>query len=340
MDKLDLRAARARDDLTRAVNEAATTRPPVAGVARRAARRRARFGALAVAAVVTVGSVAVWSGIDRGSSSKVVAGQPDNGGGTPAPPAVPLDTEGPPPINLRAKDHAIEVRSHAFCWSPIGGNRAAVCVDGRPGSEVPDIGTIDEIELTAPWASEITAYAQSPGQPCGRSFRVPVNRQPNGDFRLGPAGYPATYDVRLSAKGPNGSAEYLFRWTTTVRGPLPTPTARISMGSVELAVDQLARTPTQAAAMITVTAANGRSLTFEALRAPDTCRPEGSLYWNGPAERARAAAALGPAPYRYDIALLLDGVKHTATATWPDDQIPGLEPNVALHFKPPLRGLS
>ncbi len=78
-DDLEQMAGRARDDLTRAVDAAAPSQPPVASVARRAARRRATHVALAVAAVLTVGSTAVWSAVGPNDpSSKVVAGQPDS----------------------------------------------------------------------------------------------------------------------------------------------------------------------------------------------------------------------------------------------------------------------
>lgn len=76
-DDLDLRAARARDDLTRAVDEAAPVTPPVAGVARRAARRRAGHAAIAVAAVMALGAGALWSTTDHDRGSNIVAGQPE-----------------------------------------------------------------------------------------------------------------------------------------------------------------------------------------------------------------------------------------------------------------------
>jgi hypothetical protein len=46
-----------------------------------------------------------------------------------------------------------------------------------------------------------------------------------------------------------------------------------------------------------------------------------------------------PGPFTSEVALTLDGTRHDATATWPDDQIPDNDPCVALEFVPPLIGL-
>ncbi len=356
-DDLDVLAREARDELTDAVDAAARPVPPVASLARRAARQRSRHAALvaavAVAAVIVVASAALWATSD-GDSSKVVADQSEQEAHPPAttpPRAVKLDSGAPPPLTIRSDSGRIDVTSHAFCWSPAvddGTTRRGVCGHPTPPTELPDIGTADEIAVTAPWASDVTASTTSPGQQCSRNFPVPVDRQTDGTFRLRAAGYPRPSDVHLSAKGPNGSAQYMFRWTTTVRGPLPRPTARTAVitrfpgpptfGGVELAIDHLARTPTEATAAITVTDADGHATTLHPARATDTCRADGALYWSGglPDENPRPA---GPAPFRYDVTLILDGVTHTATATWPDDQVVGFEPNVALHFQPPLPGL-
>jgi hypothetical protein len=174
---------------------------------------------------------------------------------------------------------------------------------------------------------------------------VPVKRQPDGTFRLAPAGYPGSYDVYLSSNGPDGSASFMFEWTTTKPGVRPEPTARLAVitsggGTVEMAIDHLARTPEQVDATITVTAANGKNVKFTATQAQNQCRSDGSLYWDGPAPSGTAAAALGPQPFRYDVTLVIDGASHTATATWPHDQIVGNEPSVALNFEPPLPGLT
>jgi hypothetical protein len=64
------------------------------------------------------------------------------------------------------------------------------------------------------------------------------------------------------------------------------------------------------------------------------------VYWDGPADRGLAAAALGAAPFTYEVAVVLDGARYTARATWPDDVIAGNEPSVALDFQPDLPALT
>ena len=84
-----------------------------------------------------------------------------------------------------------------------------------------------------------------------------------------------------------------------------------------------------------MTAANGRSLSFEAVRARG-CFGEGVVYWDGPDRAGLRAADLAPAPFTYDVVVMLDGVRYAARAAWPADEIQGNEPSVALEFSPPL----
>jgi hypothetical protein len=63
------------------------------------------------------------------------------------------------------------------------------------------------------------------------------------------------------------------------------------------------------------------------------------VYWDGPDEAGLTAAALGPAPFTYDVVVTFDGVEHRATATWPDDEIEDYAPSVSLEFVPPLPAL-
>jgi hypothetical protein len=105
----------------------------------------------------------------------------------------------------------------------------------------------------------------------------------------------------------------------------------------------LARSPATGGATITVIAADGRSLSFPATggrQPPQGCAAtEGALYWDGPDDKGLEAAALGPPPFTYDVVVTLDGATYAARAMWPDDQIPGNEPSVALTFDPPLPAL-
>ncbi len=93
-------------------------------------------------------------------------------------------------------------------------------------------------------------------------------------------------------------------------------------------------------ATITVTAADGESLSFTPTRsevAAHGCRSvEGTLAWDGPDSAGQRAATLGPAPFTYEVILVLDGETYHGSATWPDDTIPDYEPNASLTFTPPL----
>jgi hypothetical protein len=108
---------------------------------------------------------------------------------------------------------------------------------------------------------------------------------------------------------------------------------------VELEASNLAKTPKQATAKITATAANGESTTFEATRSRQRCQPEGTVYWDGPDDQGLVAATLGPPPFTYEVVLTLDGRRYIATADWPADVIRGNEPSVTLNFTPALPAL-
>ncbi len=146
----------------------------------------------------------------------------------------------------------------------------------------------------------------------------------------------------------DGDLFVTFRWTTPSDGPMPVPAARLAFladhdgavdsHGVELELSDVASTPTTASAEVTVTAANGESLTFDATRAPG-CWSEGTIFWDGPDQAGLDAVELGPPPFTYEVVVHLDGVKHSAAAAWPDDQIDGNEPSVSLDFSPVLPAL-
>lgn len=102
----------------------------------------------------------------------------------------------------------------------------------------------------------------------------------------------------------------------------------------------LADTPDQAEATVTVRSSKGEVVRLEPTLSGDTCQPEGSLYWHGPANPDLGNATLGDGPFAYEVELVLDGVRYLGTATWPDDQLPDQEPLVALQFTPQLPALS
>ena len=77
-------------------------------------------------------------------------------------------------------------------------------------------------------------------------------------------------------------------------------------------------------------------MAFDATRSDLGCRPEGTVYWDGPDARGLEAAALGKGAFRYEVELVLDGSRYFAEAAWPTDEIVGNEPSVALEFTPSL----
>lgn len=258
--------------------------------------------------------------------------------------AVASEPEPPPPVAVRFGDRSIELEPWTYCY----GNG---CSDGMPPTDPPDVGSPDEVVVEYPLTDwSFTASFRPADDECGRVQEgVALDRQGDGTHVLSPAGYADTYDVTLFGQG-NGDLFVSFRWTTPNDGPLPTPAARLAVLAdhdgrvdsygVELELTHLAATPAAAAATITVRAADGRALTFEATRAAVDCLPVGTVYWDGPDDQGLAAAALGEGPFTYEVSVVLDGVHYTARAAWPDDVIVGNEPSVALDFQPELPALT
>lgn len=249
------------------------------------------------------------------------------------------DLEPPPPVTVHYGSESVALETYAYCF----GNG---CADGMPPVNPPDVGSPAEVEIEFPfddWAFEATFTAVD--KECGRQQSVAVEPAEDGSLRLTPVGRANTYDVTLLGRG-DGDLVTVFRWSTPSNGPMPDPQAELGILAdhdgavdsygVEFGVSNLAGTPERATAIVTVTAANGSSLTFEATPARQSCLPEGTVSWDGPDREGLAAAKLGPAPFTYGVVLTLDGTRHVATARWPRDVIKGNEPSVGLTFAPPL----
>jgi hypothetical protein len=259
-------------------------------------------------------------------------------------PTAPPELDKPPPVTVQFFDESVALHAWTYCYR-------TVCANGSPPAEPPDVGNPEEVIVEFPlpeWS--FRASFRPAADECGREQQVSLEAAGEGRFVLRPAGYRGAYDVTLFGRG-GGSLFTTFRWTTPIEGVLPRPQARLAVLAnhdghpdsygVELELTNLARTPKQASARITVQAADGKALTFTAERADtEWCRPEGSVYWDGPDEKGLAAADLGEGPFTYRVELVLDGVRYVATATWPADEIVGNEPSVALQFTPNLPGLS
>jgi hypothetical protein len=246
--------------------------------------------------------------------------------------AVDVDAGGADPAVVRGGGTTPRLRLRTFRW-------ANGCADGVPPEPAPDIGAPREVIVEFPvkgWS--FLAQFEVAGDTCERTQGVEHQTITKTRFGPRPVGFAGTYNVTLSGQG-DGDVFAAFRWTTPTNRPLPLPEARLAVLAdndgrvdsygVQLDIANLAGSPYQAEASITVEAADGQSLTFDAIREPrEDLGPEGcaeivgQLYWEGPDNKGNEGAVLGSPRYTYTIALTLDGTRHGAKAAWPDDQIP------------------
>jgi hypothetical protein len=204
------------------------------------------------------------------------------------------------PVTVSLLPPSIDLPAYTYCY----GN---VCADGAPPADLPDVGSPKEVSIDFPLAGwSFTALFRPAGEPCGPVQVTRLEPSAHGELVLRPTGTADTYDVMLFGRG-DGDLAVSFRWTTPTQGPLPKPEARLAVLAgndgdvvsygVELELTNLAQTPKEASATITVRASSGKSVTFHASRAERPCFPEGTAYWDGPDEQGRAAAALGQGPF-------------------------------------------
>jgi len=268
---------------------------------------------------------------------------------------------GPPELVVHAPGGDLITHQGSYCWS-VGD--AGQCADAvMPDiADLPRLSGSDGLTFSFPLAGFTFQASFAPlesldpdGDHCFRTRTTVVSPGPDGDFPLAPMGPAGTYVVTLFGEGPHGDLVGMFVWSTDRPGPEPAPNAYVGIawdlhGEVDgghglnLSVSGLARTPKVASATVTATSANGKSVTLDAGRAKLGCPATGSVeWWESDPTRSSQVVALGPAPYTYDVTLVLDGVSHHATATWPDDRV--VDPfnddsaPVPLDFSPPLPGL-
>lgn len=342
-------------DLKRLFERAARTptRPPDIHAVREGAQRLRKRRLIAVGAACTViigggGYVGTNSlpGVDKParkidtvaspplrsvapSESATAAEEPDRSRGP----------KGPPPVTIQYGSERSQLQPWSYCYN-------TGCIAGGPPEAPVHVGRPSEIAVEYPledWT--FTAWFQRAADDCGRRQEAPLERDGDGRFILRPAGYADTYDVTLFGRG-DGDLSVTFRWSTPTDGPLPEPEAYLGVVSdegdeivsygVEMSITNLANDPRSVDAQITVTSREGRSVTFEPRLKRGRCRPEASLWWDGPDDWGQEATKLGSAPFEYEVSLKLDGNRYLGRGIWPTDEIRGEEPYVRLEFDPPL----
>lgn len=259
------------------------------------------------------------------------------------PGAVP-DFPSPPPVRIAWDGGSASLDPWTFCF-------ANGCADGAPPEHPEDVGSPGEVRVSYPlegWTFSVEF--QEAGKRCGRRQYAPLEPGPDGTTVVHPLGYAGSYDVHLYGAHPGeGDVATTFHWTTTEDGPLPDPHGSLAVLAehdgvldsygVELSLGDLATTPRAAAAEVTVTAADGSSVTLEPHRQRG-CTTEGSLFFSAPDSVGRRAAELHGTSFDYRVALRLDGKRYDGSATWPDDLLPDNEPSVDLDFTPALPALT
>lgn len=324
-------------------------------LSRRDGRRRRRRAlatggtALVAIAVVVLGTRSPGQDDHRPDSTEPATSSPAP---TERPEPTYVWSNRPAPVVLRLADRDLELDPTSYCWSgpPDRKNRSrGRCSDGWPQMEdlvrVGSPGSVDFWFGVEGWDFDATFTELGGG--CRRQHTVPVERTGDQTFRIDPVGAAGRYRVNLVGRGHEGDVIADFLWTTPADGPTDEPSAHVALiggnreeltsYGLEIGVEDLAFQPREAEAEVTVTAANGRSMSLDAeLVEHDGCYAEGSLSFRGVEDQAGQAARLGPSPFTYRVDLTLDGERHVGTAVWPRDELPDLAPNTALSFDPPL----
>ena len=256
------------------------------------------------------------------------------------------DDQKPPPFTLHYANGKLDIKPYSYCYDNV-------CAEGIRAKTLPSIGSPESIVVELglkDWKIEATFGVPDGGDPyCSRSQSTTLKPNADGLYPLTPLGRAGTYDVDLFGHGKGGDVAGSFRWQTPTDGPLATPSAVMALIAdhdgkpdsygFELILTNLATTPETVSATIKVTAANGQTLTLTPRVAGPGCRSDGNVTFTLADNKARAAGAIGGLPFTYDVTIVLDGTRYRATAKYPDDEITGNEPNVALGFSPALPAL-
>ncbi|MFN0030377.1 MAG: hypothetical protein ACKV2O_24755 [Acidimicrobiales bacterium] len=269
--------------------------------------------------------------------------QPSNSGDNP--PAVALDE--PPPITVHGLVGSLEVRAHTTCWRSL----AAYCADGFGSDPLPHLGAVDRpIRFDFP----INGWTfQASMGPADASSGGPAALWPTGpqSWEIDLTGRAGPSVVQLSGRGPQGDVHMVFAVDLLVAGDEPAPQAELltfypdsdtaegirankfGLTAMYLAVD------VDPSATVAVIAANGARTQIVLRPGEEGGDPEGDhvIFLESTEADAQAALALGPGPYRFDVALTIAGRLHTATALYPRDMRDDTS-GMRLDFNPPLPG--
>jgi hypothetical protein len=332
-------------------------------ISQRERRRRRRQAGWTSAVVVVVLAAAVVVGNQLGSSGNgpqpaagpTVSNETDGPGPSadptePVPPRTPAGR--PPPIQLMVGGETVNVEPSSFCWtSPpdANGTASGTCADGwTPDQDLTDAGRPEAVDFwffaDGDWKFQAT-FSEL-GEKCPRRITVPVERTGEHAFAIAPAGLAGDYRVDLFGRGSGNDVSASFKWTTPVDGTFVQPDAYMGLVSdaggdlntygLELSISDLSAQPETAQAEVTVTAANGRSMSIDANRQDGGCHAEGSAYFTGSDAQSRQVLDLGPAPYTYAVTLTLDDATYLGQGVWPTDERRSATPYVTLTFDPPL----
>ena len=262
------------------------------------------------------------------------------------PEVVPWDGDGyAPPLTLDLDGRRVPLEPWTTCYSKGG---SGVCADGAPRPPYLDVGRTETVAFSFPetgWEFEAT-FREDRGRDCVRSITVPVRKTSERTWAVHPAGPAGTWLVDVFGRGPQGDVITTFRWTTSEDGRLPGPPTgsagvladhdgELDSYGVEIGVEDLAAQPRKASASVTVTSADGLSVTLDTRR-EGPCSSEGSLWFTASDDEGRKATTLGAGPFSYVVELNLDGVAYRGLGEWPTGETEDIAPHVPLTWTPAL----
>lgn len=249
--------------------------------------------------------------------------------------------EEPPPVTLHLADGDVDLDAWTWCW-------ANGCADGARPRDPTDVGSPAEVEFSFPRSDwRFTATFNEHGvEDCPRRISVRTDPTGNRSWRVAPAGPAGTWDVDIEGAGDGGDVITTFTWTTTTDGALPGPATgsaavladhdgELDSYGVEIFLGDLAAQPRRARATVTVTSADGRSVTLPT-RHERGCYSAGSLAFLAADKVGRRATTLGAGPFEYVVRVTMDGTTYVGRGTWPDGEVENIAPHVPLTWTPAL----